>query len=245
MKHPAKRLLGGHVFGTLTKEEERELHLAALDDQEVFDALMDDQPLREVLADPALRRALLGVLDRPTLMERLRGWLLQPATVGHLSAATTAMFVAFIGWQLVVPQPIPGVNTGPTPPTPLAAAPGDWRVALFTLPLRSVIPGSIQGEPPTFHFVVTAVARGLVVEKKPNGRVEQLFPAPGGSSAVEPNNGIEITASQEPGVHRLRLLICPPDVEPLSLDLSSLSALEAGLTVIERTYVVGAGGQTR
>lgn len=240
MKHPAQRLLGGHAFGTLTKEEERELQRAALDDQEVFDALMDDEPLREALADPAVRRELLEVLERPTLMDRLRAWLHQPATLGHLSVATAVMFVAFVGWQLVAPHPIPGVQAG----TPAAAAasggPSDLRAALFALPLRSSIPASLRGEAPVFRLTVSAPARALVVEKKPNGSVEQLFPAPGGGSLVDPRAGFSFTASGGAGVHRVRILLCPPDVEPLSLDPRSLSALAARLTVIEHTYEVAA-----
>jgi len=245
MKNPAQRLLGGHAFGTLTKEEQRELHRAARDDQEVFDALMDDEPLREALADPSVRRELLGVLERPTLRERLREWFQQPATLGHLSAATAALFVAFVSWQLVAPQPIRGVLAGDTAPASQGAALADLRIALFTLPLRTAIPASIQGEPPAFRLMVAAVARALVVEKKPNGSVKQLFPAPGGGSAVGPSKEIAVIASREPGVHRLRLLVCPQDIEPLSLDARALSALETRLTVIERTYEVRAGGQTR
>jgi hypothetical protein len=245
MKHPAQRLLGGHVFGTLTKEEQRELHRAVLDDQEVFDALMDDEPLREALADPSVRRELLRVLERPTLRDRLREWLHQPATLGHLSVATSVMFVAFIGWQLVAPQPIKGVLAGGTAPASQGTPPADLRIALFTLPLRTAIPASIQGESPAFRLTVAAAARALVVEKKPNGRVEQLFPAPGGGSVVGPSEDIAVTASREPGLHRLRVLVCPQDVEPLSLDPRSLSALQTRLTVIERTYEVRAGAQAR
>ena len=243
MKHPAQRLLGGHVFGTLTKEEQRELHRAALDDQEVFDALANDESLREALADPAARRELLEVLERPTLKERMLAWLHQPATLGHLSVATAVMFVAFVSWQLVAPQPIRGVLAGATAPAPQGAAPAHLRIALFTLPLRTVIPASIQGEPPAFRLAVTAAARALVIEKTPDGRVEQLFPAPGGGSAIDPREGIAFAASRQPGVHRVRVLICPLDVEPLSLDLRSLSALSTRLTIIERIYEVRAGGQ--
>ena len=243
MKEPAKRLLGGHIFGTLTREEQRELHQAALDDQEVFDALADDEPLREALADPVLRRELLELLDKPTVTDRLRAWLNQPATLGHLSGATAALFLALAGWQLLAPKPTKGVPGGATAPTPLTAAPSDWRVAFFALPLRSVVPGSIQGEPPAFRVTVGAAANVLVLERNPDGGVEQLFPAPGGSSAVGPDKQVAVRASMAPGAHRVRLLVCPPDVEPLSLDSRSLPVLGMRLSIVERTYTVSAGGR--
>jgi hypothetical protein len=243
MKQTAKRLLGGHVFGTLTQEEQRELHRTALDDQEVFDALVDDEPLREALADPVVRRDLLELLDKPTILDRLRGWLSQPATLGHLSAATLAMFLALAGWQLVPQRATKGVPVAAAPTLP-AAAPADWRIAFFTLPLRSVIPGRIDGDPPAFRVTAGAAANVLVLERNPGGTVEQLFPPPGGSSAVGPDKPVAVTASLAPGAHRLRLVICPPDVEPLSLDSRSLPTLGARLGVVERTYTVSAGGKT-
>src|SRR6185295_2971338 len=111
------------------------LHRAAIDDQEVFDALLDDEPLREALADPSVRRELLGLLERPTLKERLQEWFQQPATLGHLSGATAVLFVAFVGWQLVAPQPIRGVLAREVAPASQGTAPVDLRIALFTLPL--------------------------------------------------------------------------------------------------------------
>jgi len=240
MKHPAQRLLGGHAFGTLTKEEERELQRAALEDQEVFDALMDDEPLREVLADPAVRRELLGVLERPTLLDRLRSFLHQPATLGHLSVATAVMFVSFVCWQLVAPQPLRSIQAGAPAAASAGGGPADLRAALFTLPLRTGIPVRLEGQAPAFRLTVSAPARALVVEKKPNGSFEQLFPAPGGGSVVNPRAGISFTASGGAGVHRIRILLCPPDVEPLSLDPRSLAALAARLTIIEQTYEVAA-----
>jgi hypothetical protein len=240
MKHPAQRLLGGHTFGTLTKEEERELYQAALDDQEVFDALVDDEPLREVLADPAVRRELLECLERPTFADRVRAWLHQPATLGHLSVATAGVFVAFVGWHFVAQHPIAGVRPGVGSAASQGAVPADLGIVLFNLPLRTSIPANVQGEAHVFRLTVSAAARALVMAKKPDGSVEQLFPAPGAGSAIGPEAGISFNASRDPGVHRVRILICPPDVEPSSLDPRALFALAERLTVIERTYEVAA-----
>ena len=61
MSDEAKRLLGGHATDTLTEAERRELMRAALDDQETFDCLLEAEGLRELLADPAARQAVLRV----------------------------------------------------------------------------------------------------------------------------------------------------------------------------------------
>jgi hypothetical protein len=242
---PGRKLLGGHVFGTLTKDEERELYREALDDQEVFDALAEDEELREALADPALRRELVSALDRPTLRERLRAWLHQPATLGHLSVATAVVFVAFTSWLLVAPEPLRGVLAGEGTPASQEVVPADPRRAFFALPMRTAIPVTLEGEGSRLRFQVPKAARALVLHRKPNGRIEQLFPAPGAGSAIALGQEIAVTASQEPGLHRVRLLVSPPEVEPLSLDPRALGTVVGRLTVLERTYPVGTGGGAR
>jgi len=58
----AEKLLGGHATGTLSEDERRQLFAAALEHQEVFDALMDEEALRELLSDPAAKAQLLAAL---------------------------------------------------------------------------------------------------------------------------------------------------------------------------------------
>ena len=58
----AEKLLGGYAAGTLTPEERQALFSAALEDQQLYDALVREEPLREVLADPAARAELLDAL---------------------------------------------------------------------------------------------------------------------------------------------------------------------------------------
>ena len=54
-----KHLLAGYATGTLTPEESSALMRAALEDQEIFDAMADDEALRRYLAEPSFRRDLL------------------------------------------------------------------------------------------------------------------------------------------------------------------------------------------
>lgn len=58
------KLLGGFAADTLTPEEQARLYSAALADQQLFDALADEQALKELLADPAVRRRLLQALNQ-------------------------------------------------------------------------------------------------------------------------------------------------------------------------------------
>ncbi len=50
-----RRLIGGYATGSLTEEQRRRLFQAALEDQELFDALQDEQALKELLDDPISR----------------------------------------------------------------------------------------------------------------------------------------------------------------------------------------------
>jgi len=234
MKKPAKGLIGGYATETLDDEERRLLFEAACEDQEVFDALVDEEPLRELLRDTAARRELLAALEQQTLADRLQAWFRQPATLGHLAAVAGVVLAAVIGWQIVAP-PIPGPRE--------AARSSDLREALFALRPNVTLPATLEGDPPRFRFTVGRDARVVVVERRPDGAFDQIFPSPGASSAVAPGTSTEATATLVPGAHRVRLIVFPPDVEPLSLDSSSLFAVEARLTVIERTYRVGPGGQ--
>jgi len=52
-----KKLLGGYATDTLTTEERQALFAAALEDQELFDALAREQSLRDLLRDPAAGRS--------------------------------------------------------------------------------------------------------------------------------------------------------------------------------------------
>lgn len=70
-----QKLLGGYATGTLTVEEQQALFEAALDDQELFDALAREQSLRDLLRDPAAKAQLLAALDeRPARWYERMGW---------------------------------------------------------------------------------------------------------------------------------------------------------------------------
>lgn len=58
MTADARKLLGGYATGTLTEEERQALFAAALEDQELFNALAEEETLRQYLGDPQFRNDL-------------------------------------------------------------------------------------------------------------------------------------------------------------------------------------------
>jgi hypothetical protein len=95
-----KKLLGGYATGTLTAAEQEALFAAALDDQELFDALAREQSLRDLLRDPAARADLLSALDRPAA--RPAGfwqWLRRPMVAGLATAGVAAIALVAV-WQV-------------------------------------------------------------------------------------------------------------------------------------------------
>jgi hypothetical protein len=59
-----RHLLGGYATGTLTDAERARLFAAALEDQELFDALAEEQQWKDLLDDPESRGYLLAELDQ-------------------------------------------------------------------------------------------------------------------------------------------------------------------------------------
>jgi hypothetical protein len=123
MTDQVKHLLGGYATGTLTPEENAALMRAALEDQELFNALANDEMLRRYLADTAFRKDLLkGTTPKPT---RSR-WLTA------LSAAAACLFAAFLWTTQHSHRPTREIalSTQPTfAPNPVAAQPTKTETA--------------------------------------------------------------------------------------------------------------------
>jgi hypothetical protein len=86
-----QKLLGGYATGTLTSEEQEALFAAALDDQELFDALAREQSLRDLLRDPAAKAQLLTALDEKPKAGWTSWW--RPAAIGLAMTALTVVVV--------------------------------------------------------------------------------------------------------------------------------------------------------
>jgi hypothetical protein len=57
-------LLSGHAAGTLTPDEKKRLHEAALKNQAIFDAMADEEPLRAALTSSLAKQGLLRALQK-------------------------------------------------------------------------------------------------------------------------------------------------------------------------------------
>ena len=58
-----RKLLGGYATNALSADERRILFEAALEDQELFNALQNEDALKELLDDPVLRDQMKSCLD--------------------------------------------------------------------------------------------------------------------------------------------------------------------------------------
>jgi len=85
-----ERLLGGYATNTLTSEERKLLYEAALEDQDLFNALEDEQALRDLLTDEESRREVVRAL-RPEPRRTSRRWIW--GLSGSLAAAAVLLLV--------------------------------------------------------------------------------------------------------------------------------------------------------
>jgi len=131
--HELEQLLGGFAADTLTPEEKLRLYQAALQDQQLFDALADEQALKELLTDPAVRKRLLHALHKtsPATGGSAASWLnwfRRPANLALAGGLATAVFAVVIGTRIyqdsLKQAPPSGATEAPaTPRLPAAAQP--------------------------------------------------------------------------------------------------------------------------
>jgi len=95
MSDRAELLIGGWIAGTLTPGERRELLDAAMANQALFDTLADEEGMRELLADPAVRRELSALLARPQASAPARdswwGWMRHPGSLAAVGVAAVLL----------------------------------------------------------------------------------------------------------------------------------------------------------
>jgi len=105
------------------------------------------------------------------------------------------------------------------------------------------------GEAMRMGFKVRTDANVVLVETRADGSEVQLFPNFYiSSSRVQANQQVLIPPAGQgdmqvegpPGPRRVRILVTPPEVDPLKLDRSGMSALAGRVTVMEREYFVQA-----
>jgi hypothetical protein len=146
----ARKLLGGYATNSLTEAERKALFEAALDDQDLFDALQQEQALKELLADPASRNQIARALADPPASRPRRAWLWGgvPAAI-----AAAALIVVVIRsnqqpkYQVARVVPPPATMTA-EPPQPTVTAPVVPKSRNVPPAPRKAMPARILRESP-------------------------------------------------------------------------------------------------
>ena len=100
-----EKLLGGFAADTLTQEERQKLFTAALQDQQLFNALADEQALKELLAKPDVRCTLLASLKQQSASGTGRSlswldWFRRPAGLAFAGGLTAAALAVVLGVRM-------------------------------------------------------------------------------------------------------------------------------------------------
>ena len=192
-----KHLLGGYATDSLGEAERNELLRAALDDQELFDALVEEEGLRELLQDPAARQEVLAVLEQPTGWERVRAWFERPATLVDLATIGGLAAAAVVGLALVTLRP--SSDSTAARPTGAILSPAHVE-ALLGLPEKQTVPAGIEiegradapvaaGEMLPVRISLRAPARVVLLLAPASGPPSQAWPALGQAPALVPARG--------------------------------------------------------
>jgi len=86
-----RKLLGGYATNSLTEAEQKTLYQAALEDQELFNAMQDEEALRDLLADPVSRAQVQRALEQPPRQKP--AWWVRRWTWAGASAIAAAVII--------------------------------------------------------------------------------------------------------------------------------------------------------
>ncbi len=104
-EHDLEKLLGGFAADTLMPEERIRLYTAAMQDQQLFNAMADEQALKELLADPLVRRRLLQALQKPVPSDAggsssWWNWIRRPAGLALAGGVAVAIVAVAFGTKI-------------------------------------------------------------------------------------------------------------------------------------------------
>src|SRR5260370_19433267 len=101
-----RKLLGGYATNTLTDAERKVLFEAAVDNQELFNAMQEEQALKDLLSDPVSREQVRQALAIPAPAKQVAGWWSQWWAWGSAASAvvTAILIVTIIKWNPGKPQ---------------------------------------------------------------------------------------------------------------------------------------------
>jgi hypothetical protein len=148
-REEAHKLLGGYATGTLTPEERQALFEAALQDQELFDALAREEALREVLGDPTARARLLAAIDDAPAPWYRGWWRLAP--VAAMAAALVVVAVVELRQSSPSARPLRVANVAApavAPAAPILPPPPEVARAAQPAMMPFSLPGVAPAAPP-------------------------------------------------------------------------------------------------
>ena len=187
----AEKLLGGHATGTLTEEERRNLFVAALGDQALFDALMDEEALRELLADRAMRALLLAALAPAAAPKVVPFW----RRTGVLGAAASLLVAATAGLMyLRSPERVP-------PPLEERETPAKAKVA--EAPALGQAPAPLAEKAPPAAPAQASVPPPAERAKAPAAALAKPIPAAQTAGAGAPQMEAESRAKEQDQYRRV------------------------------------------
>ncbi len=118
-----RKLLGGYATDALSAQERKALFEAALEDQDLFNALQNEDALRELLADPVTRAQVQQALAAPRHAGRKTFWS-RRWMFGVAIPAVAAVIVIALMNRAKPPEPIaPPVEIAANQATPAPEAP--------------------------------------------------------------------------------------------------------------------------
>src|ERR1700678_258313 len=122
-----RKLLGGYATDRLTADERRILFEAALEDQELFNALQNEDALRELLDDPVARSQVRRMLADPRPKRRPHFGSRRGLWGGALPAAAAVILIAIMNRanapRLIAPPVQVATNELASPPKAVAPEP--------------------------------------------------------------------------------------------------------------------------
>jgi Domain of unknown function (DUF4384) len=162
-----RKLLGGYATNELSADERRILFEAALEDQELFNALENEDALRELLADPVSRDQVRRALAVPMASKRRPGFWSRRWVLGVAIPAVAALIVVAIMNRANAPRLI-------APPVQIAS--NEMRSSARPAPAE-IKPAPLEVKPLAKQHVA-AKKLDRVVSAEPANAARLVLPRP-------------------------------------------------------------------
>jgi hypothetical protein len=192
---------------------------------------------------------------------RLRAWIGESSTWGELAGVAAVVLGALVVALILFDRPSgtrgpaasisPGVANRLMSLRPLARIPASFDLAGAVAGEDLLL---TEGSAVDLTFQVEVPSRALVLEDRARQQLVQLYPPAGrGTALLEAGQRVRVTASDggplvitnPPGERRVRLIVFPPEVDPLTIQPTELGRLGSRLTVAEHRYEAVARGESR